>query len=78
MSLYTKVNTDSNFVEREHEVEKFWEEKIFEKSMKIGMALLSIRFMTVRRPPNGKPHIGHVLTRGYQGYDSPIPHHEGI
>ena len=25
MSLYTKVNTDLNFVEREHEVEKFWE-----------------------------------------------------
>ena len=36
MSLYTKVNTDLNFVEREHEVEKFWEDrKIFEKSMKI-------------------------------------------
>lgn len=36
MSLYTKVNTDLNFVEREHEVEQFWEDnKIFEKSMKI-------------------------------------------
>ena len=36
MPLYEKVNTDLNFVGREKEIEKFWEEnKIFEKSMKI-------------------------------------------
>ena len=32
--MYKKVSTDLNFVDREKEVEKFWEENhIFEKSM---------------------------------------------
>jgi len=56
MSLYTKVNTDLNFVEREHEVEKFWEdEHIFEKSIKMREAPLPIRFMTGRRPQTASP-----------------------
>ena len=37
--MYKKVSTDMNFVEREKQVEKFWEDnQIFEKSMKIGRA----------------------------------------
>lgn len=56
MSLYTKVNTDLNFVEREHEVEQFWEDnKIFEKSMKIRRAARPIPFMTARPPQTASP-----------------------
>ena len=64
MSLYTKVNTDLNFVEREHEVEKFWEDrKIFEKSMKIREGSPTYTFYDGPPTANGKPHIGHVETR---------------
>ena len=62
--MYTKVSADLNFVEREKNVEAFWKEnRIFEKSMesrKDGPA-----YMFYDGPPtaNGKPHIGHVLTR---------------
>ena len=62
--MYKKVSTDLNFVDREKEVEKFWEENhIFEKSMeeRDGNDI----YMFYDGPPtaNGKPHIGHVLTR---------------
>ena len=64
MSLYTKVNTDLNFVEREHEVEKFWEdEHIFEKSIKMREGCKPYVFYDGPPTANGKPHIGHVETR---------------
>ena len=62
--LYNKVNTDLDFVGREKEVEKFWEEnQIFEKS--IESRSKGPHYMFYDGPPtaNGKPHIGHVLTR---------------
>ncbi len=62
--MYKKVSTDLNFVDREKAVEKFWEENhIFEKSMKEREG--SDLYMFYDGPPtaNGKPHIGHVLTR---------------
>ena len=62
--MYRKVSTDLNFVEREKEVEAFWEEnKIFEKS--IESRAKGPHYMFYDGPPtaNGKPHIGHVLTR---------------
>ena len=62
--MYKKVSTDLNFVDREKEVEKFWKEnQIFEKSMKDREG--SDIYMFYDGPPtaNGKPHIGHVLTR---------------
>ena len=62
--MYEKVPTDLNFVSREKEVEKFWaDNKIFEKSMKIREG--GPQYMFYDGPPtaNGKPHIGHVLTR---------------
>lgn len=62
--MYKKVPTDLKFVEREKEVEKFWEENhIFEKSMKERNG--NDIYMFYDGPPtaNGKPHIGHVLTR---------------
>ena len=60
--MYKKVSTDLNFVQREKEVEKFWkDEKIFEKSELID----GPSYVFYDGPPtaNGKPHIGHVLTR---------------
>lgn len=62
--MYKKVSTDLGFVEREKEVEKFWEEnKIFEKSMKNREDCETYTFYDGPPTANGKPHIGHVLTR---------------
>ena len=61
--MYKKVSTDLGFVEREKEVEKFWEEnKIFEKSMKNREDCETYMFFDGPPTANGKPHIGHVLT----------------
>ncbi len=60
--MYKKVSTNLSFVEREKEVEQFWKEnKIFEKSS----AREGTPYVFYDGPPtaNGKPHIGHVLTR---------------
>lgn len=62
--MYKKVSTDLNFVAREKEVENFWKEQnIFEKSVELRKD--SPQYMFYDGPPtaNGKPHIGHVLTR---------------
>ena len=62
--MYKKVSTDLNFVDREKAVEKFWaDNEIFEKSMKQREG--NEMYMFYDGPPtaNGKPHIGHVLTR---------------
>ncbi|MBQ1312814.1 MAG: isoleucine--tRNA ligase [Blautia sp.] len=62
--MYQKVDTDLNFVEREKKVEQFWKENhIFEKSMESRKD--GEMYMFYDGPPtaNGKPHIGHVLTR---------------
>ena len=60
--MYKPVPTDLNFVSREKDIEKFWKEaKIFEKSSQIE----GPSYVFYDGPPtaNGKPHIGHVLTR---------------
>ena len=62
--MYKKVSTDMNFVDREANTAKFWKEnQIFEKSIKEREG--SPIYMFYDGPPtaNGKPHIGHVLTR---------------
>ena len=62
--MYQKVDTNLNFVEREKEVEKFWKEHdIFEKSMKDREGCPEYTFYDGPPTANGKPHIGHVLTR---------------
>ena len=62
--MYQKVSTDLNFVDREKEVEKFWEEHhIFEKSMEERDGREIYTFYDGPPTANGKPHIGHVLTR---------------
>ena len=62
--MYQKVDTNLNFVEREKKTEKFWEEnQIFEKSMKQREGSPMYTFYDGPPTANGKPHIGHVLTR---------------
>lgn len=62
--MYQKVSTDLKFVDREKEVEKFWEENhIFEKSMDNRKEGETYTFYDGPPTANGKPHIGHVLTR---------------
>lgn len=62
--MYDKVSTSLNFVEREKEVLKFWNEnKIFEKSIDERKEGETYTFYDGPPTANGKPHIGHVLTR---------------
>lgn len=62
--LYSKVPTDLKFVEREKEVEKFWKDNdIFQKSIDSHMKDRTYTFYDGPPTANGKPHIGHVLTR---------------
>ena len=63
-TMYQKVNSDLNFVDREKEVEKFWKENdIFKKSMENRKEGPTYTFYDGPPTANGKPHIGHVLTR---------------
>ena len=62
--MYQKVSTDLNFVDREKEIEKFWRENdIFKKSMENRKEGPTYTFYDGPPTANGKPHIGHVLTR---------------
>ncbi|MBR5139497.1 MAG: isoleucine--tRNA ligase, partial [Clostridia bacterium] len=64
MQLYKKVSTNLNFVEREKETRKFWEDNsIFEKSIDSRAKGENYTFYDGPPTANGKPHIGHVLTR---------------
>ena len=62
--MYQKVDTNLNFVDREKKVEAFWKEnQIFEKSMENRKEGETYTFYDGPPTANGKPHIGHVLTR---------------
>ncbi len=62
--LYDKVSTNLNFVDREKNTEKFWKDnQIFEKSMEQREGCETYTFYDGPPTANGKPHIGHVLTR---------------
>ena len=62
--MYKKVSTDMNFVDREKQIEKFWDDNhIFEKSMEEREGCPDYIFYDGPPTANGKPHIGHVLTR---------------
>ena len=62
--MYNKVETSLNFVEREKETEKFWRDNdIFRKSMENRKEGETYTFYDGPPTANGKPHIGHVLTR---------------
>ena len=62
--MYKKVTSDMNFVDREKETVKFWKEnEIFEKSIEERKDDPTYTFYDGPPTANGKPHIGHVLTR---------------
>ena len=62
--MYQKVDTNLNFVDREKKVEEFWKENhIFEKSVENRKEGPTYTFYDGPPTANGKPHIGHVLTR---------------
>ena len=62
--MYKKVPTDLKFNERELEILDFWHEnKIFEKSMEENRGNPEFTFYDGPPTANGKPHIGHILTR---------------
>ncbi|MCI5943263.1 MAG: isoleucine--tRNA ligase [Eubacterium sp.] len=62
--MYKKVSTNLNFVEREKETVKFWKENdIFRKSIELREGDPVYTFYDGPPTANGKPHIGHVLTR---------------
>ncbi|MCQ2404465.1 MAG: isoleucine--tRNA ligase [Clostridia bacterium] len=62
--MYDKVSTDMNFVEREKKIENFWKENdIFQKSIEERKGADPYVFFDGPPTANGKPHIGHVLTR---------------
>ena len=62
--MYEKVSTKLNFVDREQKVLDFWKEnQVFEKSVEETKDLPTYTFYDGPPTANGKPHIGHVLTR---------------
>ena len=76
--MYKKVSTDMNFVDREKETEKFWEDNhIFEKSMEDREGCPQYMFYDGPPTANGKPHRPCFDTC-YQGYDSSLPYYEGV
>lgn len=64
MSKYEKVDTNLDFLEREKNVVKFWNDNhVFEESVKKNEGHSEFCFYDGPPTANGKPHIGHVLTR---------------
>ena len=64
MEVYEKVSTNLNFVEREKATRSFWEKnRVFERSIDIRKDGENFTFFDGPPTANGKPHIGHVLTR---------------
>ena len=62
--MYGKVDSNLNFVDREKKVEQFWKDnQIFEKSIDSRKEGPTFTFYDGPPTANGKPHIGHVLTR---------------
>ena len=62
--MYKKVDTNLNFLEREKEIIKYWEEnKVFASSIDKNEGNEEFCFYDGPPTANGKPHIGHVLTR---------------
>ena len=62
--LYEKVSANLGFVEREKATRKFWEDTgVFEKSVEMRSGADNFTFYEGPPTANGKPHIGHVLTR---------------
>jgi len=62
--MYKKVSSSLNFVAMEEEILKFWEQnQVFKKSLELNKDGEYFTFYDGPPTANGKPHIGHVLTR---------------
>lgn len=62
--MFKDVSNNLEFVDREREMSKFWNEnKVFEKSIENRAQGPNYTFYDGPPTANGKPHIGHVLTR---------------
>ena len=62
--MYKKVSTDLNFLDREKEVLELWKsEEVFKQAQKAGEGKPEFTFYDGPPTANGKPHIGHILTR---------------
>ncbi len=62
--MYKKVETSLNFLEREKEILEFWKEnKIFSQNVNQNVGKQEFTFYDGPPTANGKPHIGHILTR---------------
>ncbi|HOV70400.1 MAG TPA: class I tRNA ligase family protein, partial [Clostridia bacterium] len=62
--MFNKVNTDMNFVPREKEILEFWKKNdVFKKSVELTSSGPEFTFYDGPPTANGKPHIGHILTR---------------
>ena len=77
--MYDKVPTNPNFVELEKETARFWQdEHIFQKSMEQREGDKTYTFYDGPPTANGKPHIGHVLTRVIKDLIPRYRTHEGV
>ena len=77
--MYEKVSTNLNFVEREKKIEKFWaDNSIFQKSMDSRKEGETYTFYDGPPTANGKPHIGHVLTRVIKDMIPRYPYNERL
>ena len=64
MGLYKKVDTSLNFVEREKKIVEYWNENgVFAESVTSREGGEEFSFYDGPPTANGKPHIGHILTR---------------
>lgn len=62
--MYKPIETNLNFVEREVDILKFWKEHdVFNNSVKKNVGNDEFSFYDGPPTANGKPHIGHILTR---------------
>ncbi len=62
--LYKQVDKDLNFKDRETQVLEFWKQNIiFEKTVEKSKGAEPFTFYDGPPTANGKPHIGHILTR---------------
>ena len=62
--VYDKVSTSLNFVEREKKILEFWKDNnVFKESIELRKDGPTYTFYDGPPTANGKPHIGHVLTR---------------
>ncbi len=65
--MYKKIDPTVKTVAREKEIQRFWkEEEIFEKSLKLREGCPTYTFYDGPPTANGKPHIGHVITRAFK------------